>query len=1156
MKKIVTIFLAICISQIGKTQCPNFKVYESFLSTVPTQGGTWLGTNVTYLNSNTLSRTGNYSTVFDATADAIRTPIITNPDIFSFWYRRSTVSATHSFLVETSPDLVTWTTRGTPYTGTMNVTYSQYTINLGALGLTNVYVRIRDTRSSGLEGWYIDDVSWTSTVALENNLILSANGSVTTNTCSTTINCGTIYTFTDQGGASDAYHNDQNHTVTFTPSNPLKKLKVTFISFSTETNRDGLMIYDGANTSAPLISSGAPAGSNPLICPAGAFSGSNSPGIKYSSGPSGAITFQFQSDNIFTPAGWVATIECVDCAPAVISTANIIPNCASSQWSYTVNVTSLGGASSLGFSGTASPATVTTVPTTVSFGPFASNTAAPIVSVTHSNNTCNSTIPALSYTCVPANDNCNTATALGTIPYTGNCLTLTGQTTVGATNSMVNPNPSLSNSCLSNVGSPDDDVWYTFVASTTTHYIELQNVSGGTDMYFQVFSSGSCGSLMTALLCSDPNLGTVNSLTIGTTYFIRVYTVANAASATFDLCVRSTPPPPVCIENTDYIAPANAVQVAPQPFVTLTWKNVSTATSYDVYINAGAPPTTFIANVATAVGATTSYNWTGAVSFQQYLWRVVPRNSYGAAIGCTAISVFITSTTLPTPPNDLCIHATALVLGNGFCTNPITGTVVDASVDLANVPCYAGSNEGVWYRIVAPASGNLIVQTSAIITGAGIGNDFLMAAYTGACGSLTNIECKDFGNPEDIPNNLHPRMELTGLTPNSNVYILVFPKNAIDKHSFSICAWEPLPTPTMVIAPGVNNICDNASTPLTISAANSNIYCWTPIRDAANEIIAEVYANGNSLGTITTSYYTTNGPVRVDGNGQRYLNRNYTISVQNQPITPVKLRLFFSAAEEAALHIANGNAVGQVLDINLTKTNSSTCTNIFVDNNSQYNTQTGFGGDNTSPTGFYTEYSISSFSSFFLAAGGTVLPITLINFKAVPEINSNKLLWNTETEIDNSKFIIERSFDAVHFDSIGVVVTKAINGNSSNTLSYIYEDLQPQKNKQYYRLKIIDKSNRFKYSEIVAVRRTTGAIEIVDVRPNPTSGMVTFNVSGSNNKLVITLRSMEGTTIISKKTQQLYGLNVDLSNLPAGIYLLEVEDAENGSKSNQKIVKY
>lgn len=137
----------------------------------------------------------------------------------------------------------------------------------------------------------------------------------------------------------------------------------------------------------------------------------------------------------------------------------------------------------------------------------------------------------------PTNDDCSDAISL--TPNTS-CIMTTG-TTVGATQSL--------SGCA---GSADDDVWYSFVATSTDHAITVEAGSIN-DIVFQVFSGG-CGG--TSIECEDSTAGnsteteTLSGLTIGTTYYIRVYSYSSNTnrSGTFDICVEelpeSVPPPP------------------------------------------------------------------------------------------------------------------------------------------------------------------------------------------------------------------------------------------------------------------------------------------------------------------------------------------------------------------------------------------------------------------------------------------------------------------------------------------------------------------------------------------------------------------------------------------------------------------------------------
>lgn len=94
-----------------------------------------------------------------------------------------------------------------------------------------------------------------------------------------------------------------------------------------------------------------------------------------------------------------------------------------------------------------------------------------------------------------------------------------------------------------------------------------------------------------------------------------------------------TPPPtttPGCTSNS---APANGAFVANTTTVTLTWTAAATASSYDVYLGTTATPTTVVASNV----STTTYTYTApATPNVTYYWYVVPKNSGGAATGCTS----------------------------------------------------------------------------------------------------------------------------------------------------------------------------------------------------------------------------------------------------------------------------------------------------------------------------------------------------------------------------------------------------------------------------------------------------------------------------------------------------------------------------------------
>ncbi|MDG5491714.1 GEVED domain-containing protein [Psychroserpens sp. SPM9] len=154
----------------------------------------------------------------------------------------------------------------------------------------------------------------------------------------------------------------------------------------------------------------------------------------------------------------------------------------------------------------------------------------------------------------PANDECSDAIGL-TVNADFSCDVVTSATVVGATAS---PQPDDA------TGTPDNDVWFTFVATGTNHRISLLNITAviGTsvDMGMSVFDDAA-GCNMTAtneVGESDPNILNLTGLTGGNTYYVRVYGwgSTNTAQTDFDICIGTPPPAPgndLC-ENATVIA--------------------------------------------------------------------------------------------------------------------------------------------------------------------------------------------------------------------------------------------------------------------------------------------------------------------------------------------------------------------------------------------------------------------------------------------------------------------------------------------------------------------------------------------------------------------------------------------------------------------------
>lgn len=305
MKKLFFI-LTLLISLGVKSQCSNYLIYESFASVLPTQGGTWTANSMIAVTAPV--KTGSHAIGFNGANDWIRTPQIANPGVLTFWYRRSSNTTAWTLNIQTSPDGTTWTTRGS--ITTITATYQQYTLNIGSLGLTNVFIRFIDARGSGAHERYIDDLALTSTTSTENSLFPFLGS------CSKTLNYGDFLNVSDDAGPFGplygGYSNSVNRTLTITPSDNTKKVSLQFYQMDLETSYDSLYVYDGPTTSSPVIL---------------ATTGTVVPSFLTSSSVNGELTIRWKTDvsNIGVWGGFLFEASIVTALPVELTQFDAVP---------------------------------------------------------------------------------------------------------------------------------------------------------------------------------------------------------------------------------------------------------------------------------------------------------------------------------------------------------------------------------------------------------------------------------------------------------------------------------------------------------------------------------------------------------------------------------------------------------------------------------------------------------------------------------------------------------------------------------------------------------------------------------------------------------------------------------------------------------------
>lgn len=164
-----------------------------------------------------------------------------------------------------------------------------------------------------------------------------------------------------------------------------------------------------------------------------------------------------------------------------------------------------------------------------------------------------------------------------------------------------------------------------------------------------------------------------------------------------------------------------------------------------------------------------------------------------------------------------------------------------------------------------------------------------------------------------------------------------------------------------------------------------------------------------------------------------------------------------------------------------------------------------------------------------------ILPVELVDFTA-NKIDSNvQLEWKTLSETNCDYFAIERSNNAVDWETIAVVEGA---DNSSALIEYTYLDKKPLMETSYYRLRQVDFNGKYEHSDILSVNFEMQQQNEMSLYPNPTSGIVRVFGKGINDLSIMDFSGrmieLDSRIISSSKTS----VTLDLSSLASGVYLI------------------
>lgn len=165
----------------------------------------------------------------------------------------------------------------------------------------------------------------------------------------------------------------------------------------------------------------------------------------------------------------------------------------------------------------------------------------------------------------------------------------------------------------------------------------------------------------------------------------------------------------------------------------------------------------------------------------------------------------------------------------------------------------------------------------------------------------------------------------------------------------------------------------------------------------------------------------------------------------------------------------------------------------------------------------------------------SILPVTGLEFSATKQNNNAFLNWKTFTEANSVGFQIERSIDAVNYDSIGFVAGRGVNGNGA---TYSFSDVAPLNGTSYYRLKQRDISGAFTYSSVKSLEFDRAAS--FTLYPNPVQNVLYIRSTIVLRNATIQIYDAAGKLIKSRLLAGTGILQVPVNDLARGIYVASI----------------
>lgn len=323
------------------------------------------------------------------------------------------------------------------------------------------------------------------------------------------------------------------------------------------------------------------------------------------------------------------------------------------------------------------------------------------------------------------------------------------------------------------------------------------------------------------------------------------------------------------------------------------------------------------------------------------------------------------------------------------------------------------------------------------------------------------------------------------------------------------------------------------------------------------KIVAQLFDDNKNLGNVTVGF-EANPLKNKTFNNKNILPRNWVIKPQNAQLGNYKVRLYLTNSEYTN-YVLNEDSINRMGDIGLLRYIGLN-TNLDISDDHVKSYYKYFSPDEIQfypyNGGYYVELSTDTLGEFYLISTkhdeDALQKINLIDFSAVALDNDVYIEWTTTKEVNSKEFVIQYSFDGQTFIDVDTVPA---GGFSDHLTDYNFLHLlNANGGVFYYRIKIVDNTNKYTYSQIDSVYFSPR----VGIKENTTQVKAYISTNDVmvefKNKLqlnaAVNIYNTEGRLVFRKKIIFNNGINAlgipDFLSWSKGAYFLQIQsESEN-----------